>query len=104
MEKILVARCYRSTTVFKHPGVPELDTKKKKNEKKDKTVTFIFHHGKELSVLRFCLWKVLKRNLPTDLLLRHAHPFMGFVLMGFFSFCLLSVTNPVRRVENVLTL
>lgn len=37
MEVVAFARCYRSTTVYKHPGVPELEKKKKakQNNKKE---------------------------------------------------------------------
>lgn len=84
-----------------------LNLKKKKKlnkttKKRDKTVTF-FSWKWNISVINLFIGD-FKAELTHRLVrLVTETPTPGFVLMVWLFFCLLSVTNPVRRDENILT-
>lgn len=82
MEVAAFATCYRSTTVYKHPGVPELEKKKlnKTTKKRDKTVTF-FSWKSDISVINLFI-EDFKAELTHRLVrLVTETPTPGFVLM-----------------------
>lgn len=98
--------------MFKHPGVPELDTKttKKNKTRKEKTrkqrlffaLTERSYQCSEFVGGRFegvtrsptCYWETPIHSRVC---------FHGFLFLFVSLFVLLSVTNPVGRVENILT-
>lgn len=79
--------------MYKNPGVPELEKRKKDKKKKDKPVTFFFSCGNEISVLKIVYRSTDFKAELTQQLVRLVTETSQVVLL--FCFHLLSVTNLV---------